>query len=255
MSAWRNAVDFHTPELAAAQFAVLSAIAGHANDDGIAFPSMRTIAVRAHCTDRNASRTIKQLEEAGYLKRVRQVRANGSSSSNLYQISQVLLDCVDECRCPIAVRARKDSTPEAPPKKTRTPIPADAPADTLGPPNCAERAEAPEYEAVTAIVYGQPAAERYAAPDPIVQAEQIWKDAYFGDSPAGLLRKKLSPLFAKHDTGKVMAAWENYCNNVGAAYINIDKFVATWGSWENGPPAKGGADPLAAHREVFGGSK
>lgn len=245
MSAWRNAVDFHTPALAAAQFTVLSAIAGHANDDGIAFPSMATIAVRAHCTDRNASRTIKQLEEAGYLKRIRQIRANGSSSSNLYQLSSVLLDCVEDCRCPIAARARK-ATVAATTSPAEIPLMRTKAKEVVRVP--LEREPPQEFDAVTAIVW-----DKAAAPfDPIVQAEQIWKDAYFGDSPPGMLRKKFAPLLGKEAPMRVLVAWENYCNNVGASYINVDKFVATWGSWEAGTPTKADRDIMAAHREVFG---
>ena len=90
-----------------------------------------------------------------------------------------------------------------------------------------------------------------AALDPVIRAEHIWKAAYLGDSPAGMLRKKLSPLFGKEDHERVLTAWENYCNNVGAAYTNVDKFVATWGSWEAGVPSRD-RDTMAAHREVFG---
>ena len=90
-----------------------------------------------------------------------------------------------------------------------------------------------------------------AALDPVIRAEHIWRTAYLGDSPAGMLRKKLSPLFGKEDHERVLTAWENYCNNVGAAYTNVDKFVATWGSWEAGVPSRD-RDTMAAHREVFG---
>lgn len=266
MSAWRNAVDFHTPTLAAAQYAVLSALSAYANDDGIAYPSMATLAIRAHCTDRNAQRTVKQLEEAGYLKRIRQIRSNGSSGSNLYQLSPVLLDCVDGCRCPIAVRARRGAEIAATTGRNATTIvipqrpkvfKKDDPSVWIAPPpkpgDPVATFERPAVEAIEIparfsndIVRGVS-----AALDPVIRAEHIWRAAYLGDSPAGMLRKKLSPLFGKEDHERVLTAWENYCNNVGAAYTNVDKFVATWGSWEAGVPSRD-RDTMAAHREVFG---
>lgn len=266
MSAWRNAVDFHTPTLAAAQYAVLSALSAYANDDGIAYPSMATLAIRAHCTDRNAQRTVKQLEEAGYLKRIRQIRSNGSSGSNLYQLSPVLLDCVDGCRCPIAVRARRgaevaaatgvDATTIVVPQRPKV-FKKDDPSVWIAPPPVRDQLKTFEIPSDTPREIPWPdvkatlEANVGAALDPVIRAEHIWRAAYLGDSPAGMLRKKLSPLFGKEDHERVLTAWENYCNNVGAAYTNVDKFVATWGSWEAGVPSRD-RDTMAAHREVFG---
>lgn len=277
MSVWRHAVDFHTPALTAAQFAVLAAIAGNANDDGIAWPSMATIAVKAHCTDKNAQRTVKILEDAGYLKRFKRIRHDGSSASNLYQLSAVLLDCVEDCRCPVGNRARLEKraeirvvNPDALPKEVQKAIARIDPPPSMATPHedpieeteDIARTHAPARTPVLSNARNiaseliETSAPENVRPGPIVQAELIWRRAYLGDAPGGLLAKKLKPLFETVSPARVLRAWDTYCNNTGPQYVNIDKFVATWGSWEDGVPAKTGvSDALAAHRAVFGGSE
>ncbi len=99
---WLNAVMFHTPQLTPHQALALIAIATNANDDGLCWPSVATLAVKAHSDERNLRRTIKALEDAGLLSRARRVRSDGAQSSNIYQLSPSLLSCPEECRCPAA---------------------------------------------------------------------------------------------------------------------------------------------------------
>lgn len=99
---WLNAVMFHTPQLTPHQALALISIATNANDDGLCWPSVATLAVKAHSDERNLRRTIKALEDAGLLSRARRVRSDGAQSSNIYQLSPSLLRCPEECRCPAA---------------------------------------------------------------------------------------------------------------------------------------------------------
>jgi DNA-binding transcriptional MocR family regulator len=53
-------------------------------DDSLIYPSVRTMARRLRCSDRTIQRTIRGLEQRGYLVVVPQFRADTGQQSNLY---------------------------------------------------------------------------------------------------------------------------------------------------------------------------
>ena len=60
-------------------------------DDGAIYPSVPTMARRLDCSDRTIQRTIRQLEQRGYILVIAQRRADRSQQSNLYQPGPMLL--------------------------------------------------------------------------------------------------------------------------------------------------------------------
>lgn len=60
-------------------------------DDGAIYPSVPTMARRLGCSDRTIQRTIRQLEQRGYIVVVEQHRSDRSQQSNLYQPGPLLL--------------------------------------------------------------------------------------------------------------------------------------------------------------------
>ena len=65
---------------------VLLALADHANEDGLCWPSISLLVKRAHVGERTVQRAIQSLEDAGFIARERRVRENGSDTSNLYRL-------------------------------------------------------------------------------------------------------------------------------------------------------------------------
>jgi hypothetical protein len=69
---------------------VLLGIADHANDLGVAYPSIERLARKARVTERHARRLIRQLADSGELK----VEAGaGPHGTNLYRLNLPLTDC------------------------------------------------------------------------------------------------------------------------------------------------------------------
>ena len=65
---------------------VLLALADHANEHGVCWPSVSILMKRANVGERTVQRAIQSLEGAGYLTRERRARDNGSDTSNLYRL-------------------------------------------------------------------------------------------------------------------------------------------------------------------------
>lgn len=65
---------------------VLSVLAHHADDKGVCWPSMSTIARKASCSTNTARRHIKLLEKMRLIASTNRERSNGSCSSNQYQL-------------------------------------------------------------------------------------------------------------------------------------------------------------------------
>jgi hypothetical protein len=72
--------------LSAQDFRVLVAIAGHANGDGKAHPSLARIAALAVATRKNVPRSILRLEDAGVLRRNRRKGEHGGWDRTTYEI-------------------------------------------------------------------------------------------------------------------------------------------------------------------------
>lgn len=67
--------------------AVLLALADHADDDGIAWPGRKGLAVKLGIDDRNVTRHIAKLIGQGLVSSTPQYRPDGSQSTNLYRLS------------------------------------------------------------------------------------------------------------------------------------------------------------------------
>jgi hypothetical protein len=72
---------------------VLLALADHANERGICWPSISLLMQRAHVGERTVQRVIQSLEDAGFITRERRQRENGGDTSNLYRL---MLDKVSQ---------------------------------------------------------------------------------------------------------------------------------------------------------------
>lgn len=68
-------------------FIVLSRYAN--NNDGIAFPSISTIAKNAGCGPTKARECIKSLEKKGFIKKITRRKANKDNDSNLYSVKNI----------------------------------------------------------------------------------------------------------------------------------------------------------------------
>jgi hypothetical protein len=66
---------------------VLIALANYADDEGAAWPSVKTLEGHTQMSGRMIQRHLKQLEIDGFLKKIPRTRPNGSSTSNTYQLS------------------------------------------------------------------------------------------------------------------------------------------------------------------------
>ena len=71
-------------------------IADGANESGVCWPSMKSIARACGINERMARKHIAALEEDGWLKRVPVERQNGSAASNEYHWNIGKLDLVEE---------------------------------------------------------------------------------------------------------------------------------------------------------------
>jgi hypothetical protein len=66
---------------------VLIAIADHANDDGVCWPSMKSIAVKSGISTRQVSNHIGTLERLGYLTRIERRMHQGQYRGYTYQVN------------------------------------------------------------------------------------------------------------------------------------------------------------------------
>ena len=69
---------------------VLLALADNANDDGVCWPSLTTIAMKAGMDERSARRILRRLEKEGYLKTSQRQSPGRKNYTNIYQI--ILID-------------------------------------------------------------------------------------------------------------------------------------------------------------------
>jgi hypothetical protein len=65
---------------------VLLALADHANEHGLCWPSISILVRRANVGERTVQRALQSLESAGFVTRERRLRENGSDTSNLYRL-------------------------------------------------------------------------------------------------------------------------------------------------------------------------
>ena len=72
--------------ISATEKVVLLALADHANEHGLCWPSVSTLMKRANVGERTVQRAIQSLEEGGFITRERRSRENGSDTSNLYRL-------------------------------------------------------------------------------------------------------------------------------------------------------------------------
>lgn len=66
---------------------VLMALADIADDSGVAWPSIRTLAAKCCIDTRTVQRILRSLETAGYVTRSPRTTAAGRSTSNVYQLA------------------------------------------------------------------------------------------------------------------------------------------------------------------------
>jgi len=72
--------------ISATEKVVLLALADHANEHGMCWPSVSLLMQRAHVGERTVQRAIQSLEDGGFIVRERRKRENGSDTSNLYRL-------------------------------------------------------------------------------------------------------------------------------------------------------------------------
>ena len=72
--------------ISATEKVVLLALADHANEHGLCWPSISLLVQRAHVGERTVQRAIQALEDGGFITRERRQRENGSDTSNLYRL-------------------------------------------------------------------------------------------------------------------------------------------------------------------------
>lgn len=73
-------------ELPPVQKLVLLKLADNANDEGIAFPAIRTVAAYCSISLRTAQRVIQKLSDTGFIGIEKRFRGDGSQSSNRYRL-------------------------------------------------------------------------------------------------------------------------------------------------------------------------
>lgn len=66
---------------------VLLALADHANENAVCWPSIALLVQRAHVGERTVQRALQSLEDGGFIFRERRQRENGSDTSNLYRLN------------------------------------------------------------------------------------------------------------------------------------------------------------------------
>jgi len=94
MSIKLMAQAWETP-LSGNQKLVLLALADYANDDGVCYPSVKTISAKTGSSERTVKYIIKAFEIIGICSHEKRNRENGSRSSNLYNIKIVDIDIVE----------------------------------------------------------------------------------------------------------------------------------------------------------------
>jgi hypothetical protein len=72
--------------ISATEKVVLLALADHANESGLCWPSIAVLVQRAHVGERTVQRALQSLEDGGFIARERRQRENGSDTSNLYRL-------------------------------------------------------------------------------------------------------------------------------------------------------------------------
>jgi DnaD/phage-associated family protein len=77
---------FESPEPKGAERLVLLSLADNANDEGVCWPSVKTIAKKSAIDERRCHRIIKKLEKLGYLIITERNAANGINSTNVYAV-------------------------------------------------------------------------------------------------------------------------------------------------------------------------
>lgn len=136
---------------------VLLALCDIADDDGLAWPSIRTIAKKCCVSTRTAQRVVRKLEQDGYLARSSRTTSAGRTTSSAYQLA---LPCkgVKLTPSPTSGRGRVSAvtpsgvTPMSPPEppKERSKEPARARAKVSSP--AAARMSAEDQRAVAAAL-------------------------------------------------------------------------------------------------------
>jgi len=91
---YRAALD---KDLADAPFRTLGALCAYVNKEGLCFPSQTTIADDLGISRKAVSKSIKKLEESGYILRQKRSRKNGSQTSSSYKI--LYDDCQSDVAC------------------------------------------------------------------------------------------------------------------------------------------------------------
>lgn len=76
--------DLPDPDLANSRLLILLAMADHANDNGVCWPSIPTLAQRARISERQTQRVIQWLIHHGYVEIT--IKGNGKGHSNMYQL-------------------------------------------------------------------------------------------------------------------------------------------------------------------------
>jgi len=85
MSIKLMSIAWDTP-LKGADKLILLALCDFANDEGVCYPSISTIAKKSTSSERTVSYAIKTLEKIGVISHEKRSRENGSRSSNVYKI-------------------------------------------------------------------------------------------------------------------------------------------------------------------------
>lgn len=62
-----------------------------------------------------------------------------------------------------------------------------------------------------------------------------WKDAYGGRPNGGMLSRVLKPVHDEHGEADVLRRWRYYLKETPATYVNVHRFVSTFGEWEPKP--------------------
>ena len=83
-----------TTDLVASAKMVLVALSNFADERGVCFPSLRTLAKTSGVKKTNLCYILKTFMKCGILKRTRRKRANGSDTSTLYTIESYNIDAV-----------------------------------------------------------------------------------------------------------------------------------------------------------------
>lgn len=76
---------YDVPGLGAYEKLVYTILCGFANKDGVAFPTIQTLAMKASCSDRKVQQVLRSLEECGLIAQTERFIGN-QQKSNLYEI-------------------------------------------------------------------------------------------------------------------------------------------------------------------------